>query len=158
MKLRFLSGHNKYLLFDISFVMIGHMWECKRDLFHQNNIEYSIWIHVFVLPGRFSIPAISKLQELIETAWRQGFDAAGCEQLGGRLVSTRKWIGATEVVTFLASFKIRFESFYKNIILNDMLYIFLSQSLQTTSFAYHGHTFFHTLRISFPQVVDSFLL
>ncbi|KAF8777998.1 Zinc finger-containing ubiquitin peptidase 1 [Argiope bruennichi] len=54
--------------------------------------------------GRF---AISKLQELIENAWRQGFDPAGCEQLGGRLINTRKWIGATEVVTFLASFRIR---------------------------------------------------
>ncbi|PRD29576.1 UNVERIFIED_CONTAM: zinc finger with UFM1-specific peptidase domain protein [Trichonephila clavipes] len=54
--------------------------------------------------GRF---AISKLQELIESAWRQGFDPAGCEQLGGRLINTRKWIGATEVVTFLASFRIR---------------------------------------------------
>ncbi|XP_054718999.1 zinc finger-containing ubiquitin peptidase 1-like [Uloborus diversus] len=57
--------------------------------------------------GRFAIPSISKLQELIETAWRQGFDPAGCEQLGGRLINTRKWIGATEVVTFLSSFRIR---------------------------------------------------
>ncbi|KFM75962.1 Zinc finger with UFM1-specific peptidase domain protein, partial [Stegodyphus mimosarum] len=57
--------------------------------------------------GRFAIPSVSKLQELIETAWRQGFDPAGCEQLGGRLINTRKWIGATEVVTFLSSFRIR---------------------------------------------------
>lgn len=57
--------------------------------------------------GRLAIPSISKLQELIESAWRQGFDPAGCEQLGGRLVNTRKWIGATEVVTFLSSFRIR---------------------------------------------------
>lgn len=54
------------------------------------------------------IPSISKLQQLIETAWRQGFDPAGCEQLGGRLINTRKWIGATEVVTFLSSFRIRY--------------------------------------------------
>ena len=26
----------------------------------------------------------------------------GCEQLGGRLVNTRKWIGATEIFTFLS--------------------------------------------------------
>uniref|UniRef100_A0A2L2YQB0 Zinc finger-containing ubiquitin peptidase 1 n=1 Tax=Parasteatoda tepidariorum TaxID=114398 RepID=A0A2L2YQB0_PARTP len=57
--------------------------------------------------GRFAMPSISKLQELIEGAWRQGFDPPGCEQLGGRLINTRKWIGATEVVTFLASFRIR---------------------------------------------------
>ncbi|GIX96141.1 hypothetical protein CDAR_46281 [Caerostris darwini] len=65
-----------------------------------HNTKYSSRLY----NGRF---AISKLQELIENAWRQGFDAAGCEQLGGRLINTRKWIGATEVVTFLASFRIR---------------------------------------------------
>lgn len=57
--------------------------------------------------GKNSIPSISKLQELIENAWRHGFDPQGCEQLGGRLTNTRKWIGATEVVTFLSSFRIK---------------------------------------------------
>ncbi|GFT01299.1 zinc finger-containing ubiquitin peptidase 1 [Nephila pilipes] len=65
-----------------------------------HNTKYSSRLY----NGRF---AISKLQELIESAWRQGFDPAGCEQLGGRLINTRKWIGATEVVTFLASFRIK---------------------------------------------------
>lgn len=57
--------------------------------------------------GKNTMPAISKIQSLIEAAWRMGFDAQGCEQLGGKLFNTRKWIGATEVVTFLCSFRIR---------------------------------------------------
>ena len=48
------------------------------------------------------VPSILRLQQVInEEAWRAGFDRAGCEQLGGRLVNSRKWIGATEVATFL---------------------------------------------------------
>ncbi|GAB6032478.1 hypothetical protein CHUAL_011109 [Chamberlinius hualienensis] len=57
--------------------------------------------------GKNVIPSISKLQELLELAWRTGFDRQGCEQLGGKLYNTRKWIGATEVVTFLSYFRIR---------------------------------------------------
>jgi hypothetical protein len=48
------------------------------------------------------LPSIPRLQAVIEEAWRAGFDRAGCEQLGGRLVNTRKWIGATEVATLLS--------------------------------------------------------
>ena len=48
------------------------------------------------------VPSIPRLQQVIEEAWRAGFDRAGCEQLGGRLVNSRKWIGATEIATFLS--------------------------------------------------------
>ncbi|XP_066140266.1 zinc finger-containing ubiquitin peptidase 1-like isoform X1 [Euwallacea fornicatus] len=58
-------------------------------------------------PPRSSVPSISRLQSLIEQAWSQGFDIQGSEQLGCRLVNTRKWIGATEVVTLLAFLHIR---------------------------------------------------
>lgn len=57
--------------------------------------------------GKNTMPSISKLQELIEGAWRKGFDPQGCEQLGGKLYNTRKWIGATEVVTFLGSYRVK---------------------------------------------------
>jgi len=52
--------------------------------------------------NKLSMPSISKLQRTIEAAWQAGFDRMGCEQLGGRLVNTRKWIGATEVFSFLS--------------------------------------------------------
>ncbi|XP_025833539.1 ubiquitin carboxyl-terminal hydrolase ZUFSP isoform X2 [Agrilus planipennis] len=58
-------------------------------------------------PPRSAVPSISRLQNLIEQAWANGFDVQGSEQLGSRLVNTRKWIGATEVVTLLSFLKIR---------------------------------------------------
>lgn len=57
--------------------------------------------------SRSSMPSISRLQQHVEWAWRQGFDVQGCDQLGGKLFNTRKWIGATEVVTFFSSLRIR---------------------------------------------------
>lgn len=54
------------------------------------------------------VPSISRLQSTIEEAWKMGFDEQGCEQLGGKLSGTCKWIGATEIVTLLASCRIRY--------------------------------------------------
>ncbi len=55
-----------------------------------------------MLLGRDAIPAIGKLQQLIEAAWEQGWDPQGREQLGGAVCNTKKWIGATEVVAMLS--------------------------------------------------------
>ena len=41
------------------------------------------------LSGRVGMPSIPRLQEILEQAWRAGFDRAGCEQLGGKIVITR---------------------------------------------------------------------
>uniref|UniRef100_A0A0C9RFI8 Znf1 protein n=1 Tax=Biomphalaria glabrata TaxID=6526 RepID=A0A0C9RFI8_BIOGL len=49
-----------------------------------------------------SIPSIPKIQEMIECAWKNGFDRQGCLQLNGKLVNTKKWIGATEIVATLS--------------------------------------------------------
>lgn len=70
-----------------------------------NEHLYKIWQNQ--KPPRSSVPSISRLQSLIEQAWSQGFDEQGSEQLGSRLVNTRKWIGATEVLTLLSFLKIR---------------------------------------------------
>jgi hypothetical protein len=53
------------------------------------------------------MPSIHRLQQLIERAWAAGFDRRGAEQLGGKLVDTRKWIGATEVATLLHFHRVR---------------------------------------------------
>lgn len=58
---------------------------------------------------RHAVPSISRLQKHIEWAWSNGFDAQGCDQLGRKLFNTRKWIGATEMMTLLASMRIRCE-------------------------------------------------
>lgn len=53
-------------------------------------------------PARSAMPSISRLQKMVEAAWAQGFDVQGKEQLGCKLYNTRKWIGATEIVTVLS--------------------------------------------------------
>nr|XP_023015569.1 zinc finger with UFM1-specific peptidase domain protein-like [Leptinotarsa decemlineata]XP_023015570.1 zinc finger with UFM1-specific peptidase domain protein-like [Leptinotarsa decemlineata] len=58
-------------------------------------------------PPRSSVPSISRIQGVIEQAWAQGFDIQGSEQLGCRLVNTRKWIGATEVVTLFSYLRVK---------------------------------------------------
>ena len=57
--------------------------------------------------GKPNIPSIPKIQTLLEAAWKKGFDLAGCDQLGGQVVNTAKWIGATEIVATLASLKVK---------------------------------------------------
>jgi hypothetical protein len=52
--------------------------------------------------GTGGVPSIPRLQELLECTWKEGFDPAGCEQLGGKVVNTRKWIGATEIFCMLS--------------------------------------------------------
>ena len=62
---------------------------------------------VDVNEGVVMIPSIPKIQRLIEAAWQKGFDLQGCEQLGGKVVDTTKWIGATEIVATLSSLKVK---------------------------------------------------
>jgi len=62
---------------------------------------------MIVVAGRPLMPSVYKLQQLIERAWSAGFDEAGCRQLGGKLVGTRKWIGATEIYALLTFLRAR---------------------------------------------------
>ncbi|XP_055600752.1 zinc finger-containing ubiquitin peptidase 1-like [Uranotaenia lowii] len=72
-----------------------------------NEALYSAWgSHG---PSRTAMPSISRLQRMVEAAWAQGFDIQGSEQLGCKLYNTRKWIGATEIVTVLSWLRIRCE-------------------------------------------------
>ncbi|XP_033116097.1 zinc finger-containing ubiquitin peptidase 1-like, partial [Anneissia japonica] len=59
-----------------------------------------------VFNGSTNMPSISKIQQLIEKAWEEGYDEQGREQLGGKIYNTRKWIGATEVMAFFTSLKV----------------------------------------------------
>lgn len=69
-----------------------------------NEALYSAWGNQG--PSRTAMPSISRLQKMVEAAWAQGFDVQGSEQLGCKLHNTRKWIGATEVVTVLSWLRI----------------------------------------------------
>lgn len=53
------------------------------------------------------MPSVSKIQQLIENAWRNGFDLMGQAQLGGVLYKTAKWIGASDVAAMLLSLHIK---------------------------------------------------
>lgn len=55
------------------------------------------------------MPSISKIQQLIEQAWANGFDLMGKTQLGGVLHNTAKWIGASDVAAMFTYLKIRVE-------------------------------------------------
>jgi hypothetical protein len=58
--------------------------------------------------GNTSMPSITKIQELIESAWAKGFDVMGKAQLGGKLKYTSKWIGATDLAAMFFSLRIRY--------------------------------------------------
>ncbi|KAH6581829.1 hypothetical protein BASA61_003227 [Batrachochytrium salamandrivorans] len=50
---------------------------------------------------RLGTPDIKKIQEILHSAWQQGFDVEGAAQLGNHIKGTRKWIGTTECATVL---------------------------------------------------------
>ena len=54
------------------------------------------------------VPSIHKLQTMIEEGWQKGIDPEGSAQLRTRIVNTRKWIGTTEIYTFLTSGSFRY--------------------------------------------------
>jgi zinc finger-containing ubiquitin peptidase 1 len=68
------------------------------------NPNYSEMLRAAI--GSNSMPSISRLQKMVESAWTQGFDVQGKEQLGCKLYNTRKWIGATEIVTLFSWMRI----------------------------------------------------
>lgn len=57
------------------------------------------------------LPGIKEMQEVIEKAWKEGFDPDGAAHFGGKLVGKRKWIGTTEVYVLMTSLGIRCASF-----------------------------------------------
>lgn len=77
------------------------------------NPQYSEMLRAAI--GSNSMPSISRLQKMVESAWTQGFDVQGKEQLGCKLHNTRKWIGATEIVTLFSWMRIecKFDGFHR---------------------------------------------
>ncbi|TPX59986.1 hypothetical protein SpCBS45565_g07630 [Spizellomyces sp. 'palustris'] len=55
------------------------------------------------------VPEIATLQRMIESAWKAGFDQMGASHFSGRLVGSRKWIGATEIEATLLWMGIRYK-------------------------------------------------
>ncbi|CAB3977307.1 Hypothetical predicted protein [Paramuricea clavata] len=57
-----------------------------------------------------NIPSIPTIQQLIEDAWRHGYDQQGAAQLDHKLTKTKKWIGATEIAVALKFIGLRYTS------------------------------------------------
>jgi len=57
--------------------------------------------------GSGQIPNILTIQEVLEYAWKCGFDSGGAAQLGYKVKGTGKWIGTSEVAVLLSYFKLR---------------------------------------------------
>jgi len=53
------------------------------------------------------MPSITKIQQLIENAWSNGFDLLGKQSLGGSIKNTAKWIGASYVCAMFSSLRIK---------------------------------------------------
>ncbi|EIM90228.1 DUF1671-domain-containing protein [Stereum hirsutum FP-91666 SS1] len=47
-------------------------------------------------------PSVHNLQQMIEDAWKHGFDKEGAAQLNHKLIGTKKWIGTAELYVALA--------------------------------------------------------
>jgi hypothetical protein len=50
---------------------------------------------VFAKEGNGCDPGVRRVQGWIEEGWEEGFDVEGREQLRGKVLGTRKWIGTT---------------------------------------------------------------
>jgi len=79
-------------------MMISSLQSINKFKVHLSSLKNT----VLDTSGGGGVPSIPRLQETLEAAWKQGFDPAGCEQLGGKVVNTRKWIGATEIYCILS--------------------------------------------------------
>lgn len=53
------------------------------------------------------IPTIPELQDIIERAWKAGFDPPGADHFRNKLRGSRKWIGTTEIYTALTFMGVR---------------------------------------------------
>ncbi|GAA5827064.1 hypothetical protein JCM10212_003358, partial [Sporobolomyces blumeae] len=57
--------------------------------------------------GCARIPTIREWQDVIESAWRSGYDPPGRDYFNGKLVGSRRWIGTTEAYVALTFLGIR---------------------------------------------------
>ncbi|KAI6646624.1 Zinc finger with UFM1-specific peptidase domain protein isoform X1 [Oopsacas minuta] len=56
-----------------------------------------------------NVPTVPRLQELLDEAWRAGYDPQGAKSLGYKVRDTKTWIGATEAAVLFRSFGVKAE-------------------------------------------------
>jgi len=74
-------------------ILIGHLLQRKSS----------------PLPQLFAgaVPDVESLQVELERLWRLGYDPEGCQQLGGVVRGTQKWIGTSEACVLLRGQSVR---------------------------------------------------
>jgi hypothetical protein len=76
----------------------------RHDYLHCQNASQKItWDEDQQRVLCFEIPSQPELEDTLEASWRAGFDASGAAHYNGRVRGQRKWIGAVEVWSTLAS-------------------------------------------------------
>lgn len=89
--------------------------------------------------NNMNMPSVTKIQQLIENAWQNGFDVMGKSQLGGSLKNTSKWIGATDVCAMFSYLKIKtelidiFKPTSDNLTIGSVLFKFVREYFEKSS-------------------------
>ena len=61
------------------------------------------WRKAFSRDSNGADPGVRRVQGWIEEAWAEGFDSEGSEQLRGKALGTKKWIGTTDLYAMFTS-------------------------------------------------------
>ena len=56
-----------------------------------------------------NVPTVPRLQEMLDKAWKDGYDPQGAKDLGYKVRDTKTWIGATETAVLFRSFGVKAE-------------------------------------------------
>ena len=56
-----------------------------------------------------NVPTVPRLQEMLDRAWKDGYDPQGAKDLGYKVRDTKTWIGATEAAVLFRSFGVKAE-------------------------------------------------
>jgi hypothetical protein len=80
-----------------------------RQAYRQTLLSHPLLIASSITtPQTTGIPSITLWQQIIEDAWKAGFDPDGAAHFGARLVGKKQWIGTTEVYVALCRLGLRF--------------------------------------------------
>ncbi|GAO52291.1 DUF1671-domain-containing protein [Saitoella complicata NRRL Y-17804] len=85
--------------------------------------------------GQKDLLSISEIQQKIERGWEMGIDWLGREQLQGKILGTRKWVGTTEVYTLFtqAGIKVEIVDFPRGETARQSVYEYVSSYFGTST-------------------------
>ncbi|KAA1105896.1 hypothetical protein PGT21_023509 [Puccinia graminis f. sp. tritici] len=78
-----------------------------RQAYRQTLLSHPLLASCTTTSQTTGIPSITRWQQIIEDAWKAGFDPDGAAHFDGRLVGKKQWIGTTEVYVALCRLGLR---------------------------------------------------